>query len=317
MARIETKTILDRSTLDEILELIEFTTEHAGHAPLGEQKYSQLQVATTDWLGVLAREQGTLVGYAHVRWGRPNDRPRAAVEVVVHPGHRRDGTVATRLLTETTAAVSRAGGGLLFLWIHHVERADQTLAHDLGFDVQRELALMMSDLATAPRPATMPEGVEVRAYRPDVDDTAFLEVNNAAFAGHPENGGWSTDDFAERRALEWFDPEDVLMAWRGGELLGFHWTKRHSHESDEHPASARVGEVYVLAVHPGAQGLGLGRSLLQAGMAHLYGRGCRRVVLYVDGADATAVHLYESAGFTLAYRDVCYEHCIDAAADTS
>jgi mycothiol synthase len=110
------------------------------------------------------------------------------------------------------------------------------------------------------------------------------------------------------------------MAWRSAEgdaeqLLGFHWTKWHSHDSDEVPAHEPVGEVYVLAVHPRAQGLGLGRALLEAGLAHLYDRDCRLAVLYVDCADAAAVRLYESSGFGLAYREVCYETEVDAHVD--
>ena len=313
--RIETRTILDRQTLDEILDLIDVTTRIEGHPPVGEHKYSHLMVGATGWLGVLAHERDRLIGYAHTRWGRPGDRPRVAVEVVVHPEHRRDGEVATALLDETTAAVGRAGGGLMFLWVHRVERADRTLAYDLGFGIQRELAFMTRPLREPPEQPTLPEGVELRRYRGEIDDDAFLEVNNAAFPGHPENGGWDAGDFAARRALDWFRPDDLLMAWRGDDLLGFHWTKWHGHESDEHPAHEPVGEVYVLAVHPRAQGLGLGRSLLQAGVHHLHHRGCRQAILYVDCANAAAVRLYESAGFTLAYREVCYERWVSPAVD--
>ena len=94
---------------------------------------------------------------------------------------------------------------------------------------------------------------------------------------------------------------------QGAELLGFHCTKWHSHESDEMPAHEPVGELYVLSVHPKAQGLGLGRALLEAGLAHLFDRDCRLAVLYVDCADTAAVHLYESSVFELANREVCYE----------
>ncbi|HSK60766.1 MAG TPA: mycothiol synthase [Actinomycetospora sp.] len=315
MARIETQTILDPHTLDEILDLIEATTRLEGHRPVGEHKYSHLKVGATGWLGVLAREDDRLIGYAHTRWGHPDDRPRVALEVVVHPDHRGGGTVATALVDETTGAIARAGGGLLYLWVHRVERADQTLAYRLGFDIQRELAFMRRRLTVPPPAPTLPEGVELRRYRGDVDEQAFLEVNNAAFAGHPENGGWDSADFAERRALAWFEPDDLLMAWRGDELLGFHWTKWHGHESDATPAHEPVGEVYVLAVHPRAQGLGLGRALLQAGVRHLHDRGCPEVILYVDCASTGAVRLYESERFVHGSRDVCYERWIDPVVD--
>lgn len=316
MARIEAHTVLDQQTLDEILDLIEDTTRLEGHRPVGEHKFSHLRVGASGWLGVLAREDGRLIGYAHTRWGEPGQRPRVAVEVVVHPDARRDGQVATQLLDETEASVARASGGLMYLWVHRVEQADQTLAYDLGFGIQRELAFMVRDLPTRPADTPMPEGVTVRPYRGGQDDEAFLAVNNAAFEGHPENGGWTREDFRHRRRLPWFDPDDLLMAWRGDDLVGFHWTKWHGHESDEVPAHEPVGEVYVLAVSPDAQGLGLGRSLLEVGVRHLYDQGCRQAVLYVDCASTTAVHLYETAGFEHRYRDVCYEQWVDPMSGT-
>lgn len=311
MARIESRTVLDRQMLGEILDLVEATTQLEGHRPVGEHKYSHLKVGATGWLGVLAYDEQQLIGYAHTRWGHPNERPRVAVEVVVHPDWRRDGEVATALLDETRAAVARAGGGLLFLWVHRVVRADQTLAFELGFDIQRELAFMTRPLDERPTAPTPPDDVVLRPYRGDQDDQAFLAVNNAAFAGHPENGGWSVADFAERRQRDWFEPADLLMAWRDDDLVGFHWTKWHGHESDEVPAHEPVGEVYVLAVDPAHQGKGLGRILLDSGVRHLYERGCRQAILYVDCASTGAVHLYESAGFTHEYRDVCYQQWID------
>lgn len=314
MARMELRTVLDRQTLDEILELIEATTQIDGHQPVGEHKYSHLKVGAAGWLGVLARDAaGTLIGYAHTRWGSPDQRPRVAVEIVVHPDARHDGQVAKQLLDETQTAVARAGGGLMYLWVHRVEHADQTLAYELGFDIQRELAFMVRPLDERPAHAMLPEGIELRTYRDGQDVEAFLAVNNAAFEGHPENGGWDADDFAERTALDWFEPDDLLMAWRGDDLVGFHWTKWHGHASDEVPAHEPVGEVYVLAVAPEAQGLGLGRRLLDAGVEHLWERGCRQAILYVDCASTGAVALYESAEFDHRYHDVCYERWIEPA----
>ncbi|RAO44177.1 Mycothiol synthase [Micromonospora noduli] len=141
----------------------------------------------------------------------------------------------------------------------------------------------------------LPDGVTLRAFRPGVDDAAWLALNARAFAEHPEQGRWTSDDLRVRLAEPWFDPAGFLLAEESatGRLLGFHWTKVH-----ERPGSARIGEVYVLGVEPTAHGGGLGRALTTAGLAHLRDkRGLDRVMLFVDDSNTGAVALYERLGF--------------------
>lgn len=82
-----------------------------------------------------------------------------------------------------------------------------------------------------------------------------------------------------------------------GQVVGFHWTKRHDQTT---------GEVYVLAVHPDHGGHGLGRALLEAGLAHLEAVGCTQVHLYVEGSQERVVRLYESARFDRISMDTAY-----------
>ena len=304
--RVVLRTDLNQGVLDEIRDLIDTATQIEGHRPVGEHKYSHLTVGATQWVGVMAYDDDRLVGYAHTRWNPVGATPRMAVEVVVHPEYY-ESDVARTLLAETHSVLARAGGGVLFLWVHRVGDPSTTLAARLGFEIQRQLAFMARPLDEQPREPKIPEGVEFRPYRPDVDDDEFLRVNNAAFEGHPENGGWDRAAFAERRRLSWFDPAGLIMAWRDDTCVGFHWTKWHSHDSDEVPAHEPVGEVYVLGVDPSQQGTGLGRALLLAGLRHLFERNCRQSILYVDCANSGAVKLYESEGFTTEYQEVCYE----------
>jgi len=87
--------------------------------------------------------------------------------------------------------------------------------------------------------------------------------------------GWTLADLAAREAEEWFDPAGFFLAQRGGDLLGFHWTKIHSDG---------VGEVYVLGIDPSAQGLRLGPALLVRGLEYLAGRGSVHLVREADRA---------------------------------
>jgi mycothiol synthase len=171
----------------------------------------------------------------------------------------------------------------------------QSFATALGLTPSRSLLIMERDLAGTTR-SELPEGLTLRGYT-DADAGELLAVNAAAFAHHPEQGALDANGLAARLAEEWFDPDGLILGFDAEGLAGFHWTKR---------VDAGTGEVYVMAVAPRAQGRGYGRVLLRAGLAYLHETGTRRVLLYVDSAEGVAVRMYESAGFTVARRDVLY-----------
>lgn len=192
-------------------------------------------------------------------------------------------------------AVERDVEESFLVWSHG---ARSILAAELGrrgyaqARILRRLSRPLVDLAPA-RP--LPEGITLDPFRPGIDEQAWLRVNAAAFATHPEQGRWTTADVLEREQEPWFRAGDVLLAWRGEALHGFHWTKVHPDGT---------GEVYVLGVDPAAQGTGLGGALLDAGLHHLAARGCPEVLLYVDDDNRPAMRLYERSGFTAADTDI-------------
>jgi mycothiol synthase len=98
----------------------------------------------------------------------------------------------------------------------------------------------------------------------------------------------------------WFDPSGFLLAERAGDLLGFCWTKLH-----RDPWGA-VGEIYVIGVDPAAAGIGLGRHLLRAGLAHMAVRGIKTAMLYVESDNEPALRLYAAEGFELEWRDALF-----------
>lgn len=273
-------------------------------SPIGERKRAQLQQRDdAPWTALVAHAgDDTPVGYAHVLWERPERAGlSASVELVVAS----DGFVADRLLAAVRATIGEAGGGSWQLWAYHDVAVDA--AERAGLELTRRLLLMHRPLNRADGLADprLPDGITLAPLREGADDDALIEVNNAAFAGHPEQSGWTRAELAVRRAAPWYDPADVLLAWRGDELVGFHWTKRHLEPKPEVPARGQLGEVYILAVRPQAQGLGLGRALLRAGLGHLRRRECTDAALYVDAEDV-AVRLYENEGFATVRVHRCY-----------
>lgn len=136
--------------------------------------------------------------------------------------------------------------------------------------------------------------ISTRPFDPSTDAAAFLEVNNRAFAWHPDQSGWTEAQLVERMGEDWFDRDGFLLHERDGRLAGFCWTKIHP----ETPTDPELGEIFVIAVDPQFHGLGLGRSLTIAGLTHLAERNVRVGMLHVEHDNVAARSLYRDLGFT-------------------
>ncbi|MGH8984846.1 MAG: mycothiol synthase [Acidimicrobiia bacterium] len=277
-----------------------------GHPSLNDAAWRDLESGGPDSAGVLATEAEAAVGYAHVARGDNVAPPHWEVGLVVHPDHRGLGLDA-RLLDAIAAHVARRGGGLALLWMLGAdERADAAVA-PAGFVSHRELLQMRVALPLKEAP-TLPPGTQVRSFVPGADDDAWLAVNNRAFVDHPEQGGWTETTLQRRMAEPWFDPAGLVLAVDADGLAGFCWTKIHPPVPGDPDA---LGEIFVIGVDPSRHGHGLGRALVVTGLATLADRGIRTGMLFVDGANAAALHLYESLGFTTHRRDRAYEREIE------
>jgi ribosomal protein S18 acetylase RimI-like enzyme len=102
-----------------------------------------------------------------------------------------------------------------------------------------------------------------------------------------ENPPSATDSVAGLRALLQRDPESLLLAELGGELVGSliaGW-------------DGWRGSFYRLAVHPGRRRQGVGRALIRAGEERLKGLGAIRLTAIVISEEAAATALREQSGY--------------------
>jgi len=272
-----------------VLALLEAAAAADGVEPVSEPVLLRLRHRRPgDHL--LARDgDGTLVGYAALD-PRP-DRPTA--ELAVHPDRRRRGT-GTALVD---AVVERVGSGL-WVWAHGEHSGALALAQRHGMRRAREVWQLRRSLDETLQHRPMPAGMRLRTFQPGRDEAAVVEVNNRAFAWHPEQAGWDVEQLTVREDEPWFDPAGFLLAVdRVDRLVGFHWTKVH-------PDGA--GEVYVLGIDPDAQGSGLGAALTAAGLEHLASRGVADALLYTEADNEVAVRMYEKLGFRHHRTDVAF-----------
>ncbi|MFV8232613.1 mycothiol synthase [Mycolicibacterium fortuitum] len=294
MTELDWRTALSDAEQAGIRELIAAATAVDGVAPVGDQVLRELSHDRTRHL--LATDGTALVGYLNLAPGGDDDLPMA--EMVVHPEARRRGTGAA--LARAGLAEGAAGTRI---WAHGNLEAARALAASLDLKAVRELLQMRRPLTDLP-PLRTAEGVRIGTYAGPQDDAELLRVNNAAFSWHPEQGGWTEQDIAERRGEPWFDPEGLFEAFdeATGALLGFHWTKVHAGVGDD----AGLGEVYVVGVDPAAQGRGLGSVLTLLGLHHLAERSLPTVLLYVEADNSAAVATYRNLGFEVFGVDVAY-----------
>ncbi len=275
---------VDDSRRDGVIALAGRAQAADGVAPLNEEAHFLLTGAGAEHF--LIERDGHVLGYAQWQPGP------ATAQIVVDPTARRRG-VGTMLADAVRQHATER------VWAFGDLAAAQALAARRGLGIDRALWLMGRPLSaddTPPEQPDGPSGLTLRSFRPG-DETALLDVNHAAFAHHPEQGALDLAGLQERMAEPWFDPDDLILGFDEAGLAGFHWTKPHD---------AVTGEVYVIGVAPRTQGRGFGRALLNAGLRRLAATGHSRVVLYVDSAEAVAVELYETAGFSLIHRDVLY-----------
>jgi mycothiol synthase len=286
---IEVVTALDAGQQQAVGRLLERAAAEDGKAAVSEQGRLALRGPREGVRHLLQpaegqpAEGGALAGYAQLD-------AEGTAELVVDPAQRKQGR--GRALASAVASA-----GARRVWAHGGHPAARRLAEEFGLVLVRELRQMRRSLPVEVEPV-LPPGVTLRTFVPGQDDAAWLALNAAAFAHHPEQGSWTQRDLSERIAEPWFDPAGFFLAEREGRLVGFHWTK----------TEGGLGEVYVVGVSPQEQGSGLGRALTATGLRYLgEARGLHTVLLYVDADNPAAVRVYERLGFVVHEVDLMYQ----------
>ena len=285
---------LDAATRREVETLLERAERATGHPPLSEPSRLAWAGAAGDFTGLVLRSAARVTGYAHLSW-----RDRSwTIEVALDPSDE-PSALGRRLLEAAIAQADQRGASEIRYWVTQHTDDDDAAVEALGFRVERDLVQMRVPLPLKATTPPLNTRFSLRSFRPGHDEGAWLEVNNRAFAAHPEQSHWDLATLVAREQTGWFDPDGFLLCESDGRLAGSCWTKVHA---DRAPA---LGEIYVISVDPDFQRLGLGKVLTVAGLDWL----AERVsigMLYVEAANEPAVELYRSLGFTVDHIDRCY-----------
>jgi mycothiol synthase len=291
---------LDQVQRADLAALLERCEAADGHPALPEPQ--RLASARTDLGGdgdrvLLANGPDGMTGCAFLT---PAADGSVALHLAIDPDHRDGGATYATLIDR--AMEEAAGIGPVRLWAMRAAEADDQVAARHSFTPDRDLLQMRVALPLPAETVAATRPVTTRPFRPGQDDDAWLETNNRAFAGHPEQGAWTAEELQIRLAAPWVDLDGFLMADApdGGGLIGSCWTKVHQH------ADPVLGEIYVIAVNPDVHSQGWGRALTVAGLEWMAGRGVRLGMLYTDASNTAAVALYHSLGFVVDHVDRAY-----------
>ena len=253
--------------VDDVLSLAAAASTTDGSPPFNDQALVELRSGE-------ARVLGDRRAAALVRDGE--------AELAVHPDHRGRGLGARLVRTVLDATT-----GPIAFWAHGDLPGARALAARFGAVETRRL--LQQRAPVGPRSPRLIDGDRLAAFRPGVDDAAWLDLNSRAFADHPEQGSIDQSDLDARQGDDWFDADDFVLLWRGDEVIAFCWLKVET---------GQPGEFYAVGVHPGHQGEGLGGAVVDAGLTRLAERGVDTAALYVEGDNTSALRLYAARGFT-------------------
>lgn len=254
---------------------------------------------------VVTTESGDIVGYAWV-WDRV-PRQDLQADLRVHPERRGLGIeeVLVRLLEERGREhfdpTSPERDLTIALFTDSKENLPRILqAH--GYRSVRTFHRMRIDLAEPVAAPAIPEGIEIRPYRQDVDGRSMHRAVEEAFEGHFRFAPEPHEEWLSRRVTQaGFDPALWHIAWDGEEPAGGVISY----------VFGDLGWIRELGVRSAWRGRGIGKALLLQAFRGLEGKGMKRISLGVDSANATgATRLYDGVGMRVELQNDLYQKSI-------
>jgi mycothiol synthase len=181
-------------------------------------------------------------------------------------------------------------GAKLKAWSPEQNAEWRALLEARGYKLDRYSFQMRIDLDRDVAEPAWPEGITLRTYRRDEDERAVYETHQETFSDQRDFQRDPFDEWQQWSYREPFDPELWFLALDGDELAGVLLGR------GERGGDTTLGWVNILGVRKPWRGRGLGLALLQHAFREFQRRGKACAGLGVDGANPSAVRLYERAG---------------------
>lgn len=192
----------------------------------------------------------------------------------------------------------------VFLFIPMENEKLTEIIEALKFTVERYSFLLVRAEQDVPA-YILPEGYNIRPFRPGQDEEIWCQVRNAGFAKlkgseTPITPNQVTKMLADRDYLD------------GGMMILFHHDRPVGviRGADDEYENLPIMNIGPIAIIPEYQGRGLGRCLLRAALRFAQDKSYDKTVLCVNGDNEHAKALYIQEGFKQVEAVACYQYFI-------
>lgn len=190
----------------------------------------------------------------------------------------------------------------VFLFVPLLNQKLKDAMERLKFDVERYTFLLVREDFEVRAPA-IPQGFEIRGFRPGADEADWCTVRNAAFSKLKGSETPITPEMVAKMPSD----SDYL---EGGMMILYENDKPVGvvRGTDDEYEESPIMNIGPLAILPEYQGKGLGRVLLRAAIKFSKEKGYKRCVLCVNADNEQAKALYLQEGFQQTEGVVCYRY---------
>ena len=244
------------------------------------------------WLAFHRDRLDEAIGYTFIFTQSPF---RAALHVAVHPDWRRRG-LGQALFVRNLEEARELGVRQILTNTNARNTAAVAFLHRQGFQLAGEAWSLHLPAGLPVAEPEWPAGFTVRRYVETPDLTLLANLLNQCYAdrwGHTENTPGAVDEARVARSLEYWRPEDLLIAFApGGQAVGVCENRPATDPAEDHLLGAP-------GIAPAYRSPELYRALTLTAARCLRRYGPQAIRLESYGDDEDVIAIYQELGFSL------------------
>jgi mycothiol synthase len=288
--RIKHPTFEDAQAITDLVSLCDIEDIGEPDITLSDvlDMWKSIEINTDAWIAL--SETNEIIGYGFVE---VTGAKRMDTCVFVHPQFKNQG-IGSLLLNKVeerahALAKGKDGEQKLMNQISFTNRAARKLIEDRGYQFTRLYERMKIELEEQPNQYPLPEGITIRPFQPDQDETTLFTLYDETFR---DAWGYTKKDFTtwiSQKKGDGYDPSLWFIVWKDFKPVGFLMSRMQDDGIF----------IDLLGVKREYRKLGIGKALLLHTFGLAYERNQKTILLYVDSDSLTnANRLYKQVGMS-------------------